>query len=299
MPVSSFVARLSGLSVSLSLVAGSALALCEGFGPQTPRDISNIYGRNGVQFDFAPPSSEMNLCNIHTHTNAEHMGPGFSVYAGPGETGGFKCSGSNELTPAELTRPGDPVPAGGHGNDQAGNGHGDGHSVTKASTGHGSGGAPHGGFQGVQPGDTIEVHWVYSTCPVDPGPGLGSCLSAGCANPQLRVESQVFLVVNDPNALDFMDFAYRGTMRQGMHQPRALPTGTGNPVVFRGSTTGPKYDADTCSPLQVTWSVRPRCARLNIATLDEWANGGNVFEENHSHGVRQLVTAPELLAPIQ
>ncbi len=300
MPVFPITARMSGLSLCFSLMAGSALALCEGFGPQTPRDISNAYGRNGVRFDFAPPSSEMNLCNIHTHTNAEHMGPGFSVYAGPGEHGGFKCSGAEDLTAAELTRPGDPLPASGHGNDPAGDGHGDSNAqVVPAATGHGTDSGATGRFAGVNPGDTIEVHWVYSTCPVDPGPGLGSCLSSGCSNPQLRVESQVFLVVNDPNALDFMDFAYRSTMRNGLHQPRALPTGTGNPVVFQGSTTGPKYDAETCSPLQVTWSVRPRCARLNIATLDEWAAQGNVFEENHSHGVRQLVTAPELLAPIQ
>lgn len=289
---------LLALATALSLSAGSALALCQGFGPQTPRDISNLYGRNGVNFDFAPPAAEMNLCNIHTHTNAEHMGPGFSVYAGPGENGGFKCTGSNRLTPRELTRPGAPVPmndhADGHGTDQGAD-QGDGHSKPASADGHGGG---DGTFGGVQPGDTIEVHWVYTSCDVDPGPGLGSCLSSACANPQLRVESQVFLVVNDPNALDFMDFAYRSTIRNGLHQPRALPTGTGNPVTFRGSTTGPKYTQDTCSPLQVTWSVRPRCTRLNIESLDAWGAEGNIFEEDHSHGVRSLVTAPELLAPI-
>ena len=287
MSPSTALTRLVALSAGLSLLAGSALALCQGFGPQTPRDISNVFGRNMVRFDFAPPSAEMNLCNIHTHTNAEHMGPGFSVYAGPGEHGGFKCSGSNRLTPEELTRPGQPAAADGHGDSHASD-----HDAKK-DDGHSS-----GIFAGVEPGDTIEVHWVYTSCDVDPGPGLGSCLSSACANPQLRVESQVFLVVNDPNALDFMDFAYRSTMRNGLHQPRALPTGTGNPVTFQGSTTGPKYDQDTCSPLQVTWSVRPRCARLNIATLDAWAASNNIFEETHSHGVRPLVTAPELLAPI-
>ncbi|MFW2541658.1 hypothetical protein ACN2XU_03370 [Primorskyibacter sp. 2E107] len=45
--------------------------------------------------------------------------------------------------------------------------------------------------------------------------------------------------------------------------------------------------------------MRPRCTRLNIASLHDWARRGNRFEEDHSHGVRQLVTAPELLAPIQ
>lgn len=252
------------LALLLTLLAGPASAICTGFGPQTPRDTSNTYGRNPVRFTPAPPSTEMNLCNIHTHTNAEHMGPGFSIFAGNGEHGGFKCTGSHTLTEAERTRP------------------------------HGA----HGGFHGVEPGDTIEVHWVYSSCNVTPGKGLGACLSEGCSNPQLRVESQVFLVVNDPNALNFIDFAYRGTMRNGLHQPRTLPTGTGAPVTFLGSTTGPSYDQTTCSPLQVTWSVRPRCARLDISSLDAWAAEGNVFEEDHSHGVRQLVTSPELLAPI-
>ncbi len=244
--------------------APEAGALCQGFGPQTPRDIGNAYGSNSVSFGLAPPPDEMNLCNIHTHTNAEHLGPGFSIYAGPEENGGFKCAGSASLSAAKLSRP--------------------------------QGGPAR--FEGVEPGDTIEVHWVHTSCDVTPGPGLGACLSDSCSNPELRVEAQVFLVVNDPNALDFRDFIYLGTMRQGRHQARALPTGTGAPVVFRGSTTGPSYDQQTCSPLQVTWSVRPRCARLDISSLDAWAAMGNVFEESHSHGVRRLVTAPSLLSQI-
>ena len=49
----------------------------------------------------------------------------------------------------------------------------------------------------------------------------------------------------------------------------------------------------------MTWNVRPACARLDINSLHRWAENGNVFNETHSHGVRQLVTAPELLAPIE
>ena len=54
-----------------------------------------------------------------------------------------------------------------------------------------------------------------------------------------------------------------------------------------------------CSKFQVTWSVRPQCARVDIGSLHAWAAKGNVFNETSSHGVRQLVTAPELLAPIE
>lgn len=246
-------------------IDGAAQTLCEGYGPQTPRDITAMGGANQRIFTLAPPSAEMNLCNIHTHTNAEHKGPGFAVFAGGGEHGGYKCNETESLTEAELEDPA-----------------------------HG-----HGAFHGVKPGDTIEVHWVFSSCDVAPGKGLESCLNEKCANPELRVESQVFLVVNDPKALNFADFVYGGEMAGKLHQPKALPADTGAPVVFAGSTTGPKYTEAACSPFQVTWSVRPACAKLDIGSLHEWAHDGNVFQENHSHGVRQLVTAPELLAPIQ
>ena len=176
--------------------------LCQGYGPQSPRDISNPHGLNPARYALAPPPEELNLCNIHVHSHAEQMGPGFAIYAGSGEHGGFRCAGSTSLSPAELTRP-DPGQA---------------------------------GFEGVAPGDTIEVHWVYSSCRVAPGPGLASCLSPSCQNPDLRVEAQVFLLVNDPNALDFRDFIYYGTLREGRYQARSLPTGTGQPVLFRGST---------------------------------------------------------------
>ena len=252
---------------SLVIVTNFAFAeeICSGYGPQTPRDISNLSGSNARIFTLAPPSNQMNLCNIHTHTNAEHKGPGFSVYAGDGENGGYQCNGTSNLTAAELEDP--------------------------------SGG--HGEFHGIKPGDTIEVHWVHTSCDIEPGKGLGSCLSETCANPELRVETQVFLVVNDADALNFTDFAYAGNIQNGLHQPKSLPTNTGNPVVFAGSTTGPKYTQSTCSPLQVTWSVRPQCTKVDVSSLYQWARDGNVFEENHSHGVRQLVTAPELLSEIK
>jgi hypothetical protein len=206
----------------------------------------------------------MNLCNIHTHTNAEHKGPGFSIFAGDGTFGGYRCSETVGLTGEELADPWE----------------------------------GQGPFGNVKPGDTIEVHWVYTSCDVTPGEGLGSCLSPACSNPELRVEAQAFLLVNDPDALDFQDFDYAGAPVKGVHQPKALPSRTGEPVVFAGSTTGPSYSQEKCSPLQVTWSVRPHCARLDINSLHAWAQSNNVFKEVESHGVRPLVTAPELLSQI-
>lgn len=235
--------------------------LCVDMGPQTPRDISSATGLNNVTFPMAPASTEMNLCNIHTHTNAEHKGPDFSVFVNDSDYGGYACNGTEDLTAAELE--------------------------------------PYEGYYGkVKSGDTIEVHWVHTSCDATPGEGLGACVPETCESPTLRVETQVFLVVNDRDAADFMSYAYQGNTANGKHQPKALPSGTGTPVVFRGSTTGPSYTQSVCSPAQVTWSVRPQCQKLDIASLDTWAKSGNVFNEKKSHGVRQLVTAPELLSPI-
>lgn len=235
--------------------------LCVDFGPQTPRDISGAAGLNLTDFPFAPPPSQMNLCNIHTHTNAEHKGPGFSIFVNDSDSGGYACNGTPDLTDAELA-------------------------------------AAPGAYGGVKPGDTIEVHWVHTTCETTPGEGLGACVPESCTNPLLRVEAQTFLVVNDADAADFTEMAYGGNMVDGMHQAKMIPSDTGEPVVFRGSTTGPSYTQAVCSPAQVTWSVRPQCTKLDINSLHRWAESGNAFNETNSHGVRQLVTAPELLSPI-
>lgn len=236
--------------------------VCQKYGPQAPRDITEKEGTNPRIFSLAPPARALNLCNIHFHANAEHKGPGFAVFAGAGEHGGYQCNDSAKLSKAELTAP------------------------------------EHGACHGLKPGDTIEVHWVFTSCDIAPGKGLGACLSEQCSNPALRVEAQVFLVVNDPKADDFAKYAYAGNVVNGLHQPKALPTGTGKPVLFAGSTTGPSYTQQKCSPLQVTWNVRPACSKIDIQSLNKWCTG-NVFAEDHAHGVRQLVTDPSLLARIK
>ena len=240
--------------------AGEA-SRCVHMGPQTPRDISNTHGLNLESFPLAPSPSLMNLCNIHTHTNAEHKGPGFSVFVSDEQDGGYACNETDTLSENDL------VPA-------------------------------EGAFKGVQSGDTIEVHWVHTSCDTTPGEGLGACIPAGCEAPLLRVEAQVILVVNDQEALDFTEMDYAAGA-DGLHQAKMIPQTTGEAVLFRGSTTGPSYNASNCSPARVTWSVRPQCERLDINSLHRWAAQGNVFNETKSHGVRQLVTAPELLAPIE
>jgi len=258
-------------SAATTEAAGESTAgteeLCLDAGPQTPRDIANKHGLNTNGFDRAPAATAMNLCNIHTHTNAEHKGPGFSVFVNDSDYGGYACNETADLSEAEL----EPL---------------------------------EGAYGKVKSGDTIEVHWVHSSCDVAPGEGLASCVTDVNGEPcgedtLLRVEAQVFLVVNDENALDFAEFAAGLTERDGFHQAPALPTGTGEPVEFLGSTTGPKFNQSECSPAEVTWSVRPNCAKLDIASLHRWAESNNVFAETKSHGVRQLVVAPELLSEIE
>ncbi len=251
--------------ISFTFLVGSASAeeasnssTCENFGPQTPRDIDQKTGENPTKFSLAQSASDMNLCNIHFHEGAEHKAKDFSIYKGEGDhgySGGYQCGMSKKLSEAELKPTNEVICRGDHGE--------------------------------LKPGDTIEVHWVHTSCDVEPGPTLGSCLSKSCGNPELRVETQVFTLVNDPDALDFNDLKLASD----------LPKNTGNPVEFLGSTTGPNYTEAVCSPYQVTWSVRPKCAKLDINSVGQWCKG-NMFEEDHAHGVRKLVTNPKLLSEI-
>lgn len=244
--------------------------ICKGFGPQTPRDIDGLSGENDRIFSIAPSSEDMNLCNIHFHENAEHKAKDFSIFAGEGNHGydsGYKCNMSENLSAPELKPTKEKICKGKHGD--------------------------------LVPGDTIEVHWVFTSCDIEPGKGLGSCVSKSCANPNLRVETQVFTLVNDSSAQDFNTLTYDGNKVNGLHQPKALPAGTGKAVEFTGSTTGPSYSDSKCSPYQVSWAVRPKCAKLDINTVGKWCADGNVFKEDHAHGVRKLVTDKKLLSEIK
>ncbi len=237
----------------------------KGFGPQSPRDIDTVAGNNSRLFNTAPASTKMNLCNIHFHKNAEHKGGEFTKYAGNGDGHGFQSGYkySGKLNASELKAAG--------------------HDICPSK--HGA----------LSVGDTIEVHYVHSTAKVKPGPTLGSCLSEAIKNPQLRVETQIYVLVNDSNALDFGSLSKHGT-KNGLHQAINIPSNTGTPIQYAGSTTGPSYN-EAGSPLQVTWSVRPNVAKVNIQSVGTWCKG-NVFNEDHAHGVRNLVTNPALISKI-
>lgn len=243
-----------------------ANTLGKGFGPQSPRDIDAISGNNDIVFGLSPDSTQMNLCNIHFHKNAEHKGGEFTQFAGNGDghgyQSGYKYTGKftkNELKPYN-------------------------HKVGESE--HGS----------LYPGDTIEVHYVYSSAKVTPGPTLGSCLTKENGNPQLRVETQVYALVNDKKAQNFLFLTAVDTINSRPQAPN-IPANTGTPVEYIGSTTGPGYN-EKASPYQVTWNVRPDVVKVNIATVGEWLED-NEFDEDHAHGVRNLVTNLNLLSKIE
>lgn len=235
-----------------------------GFGPQSPRDIDSIAGNNDRAFGTAPASTDMNLCNIHFHENAEHKGGEFTTFAGNGDGKGygtgFKYDGT--LTDAELAATDSKIGDGEHGD--------------------------------LAPGDTIEIHFVHSSAQVSPAPTLGACLSDAVMNPHLRVETVVAVLVNDTDAADFTDMTTLSD-ETGTYQAN-IPADLGTPVSYAGSTTGPSYN-EAGSPLHVTWSVRPNVVKLDINSVGAWL-ADNPFDEDHAHGVRNLVVNPDLLSSI-
>ena len=257
-------------AVSDDVIAAQRAALAAstdgaGFGPQSPRDLETLEGNNNLFFNSSPDYTQMNLCNIHFHENAEHRGGQFTTYAGNGNGKGagtgFVFDG--ELTEAEL-----------------------------APYGKTLGQSPYGS---LEPGDTIELHYVHTTAKITPGPTLGSCLSESIMNPQLRVETQVYVLVNDDAAADFVELA-KVEQVDGFYQAVNIPSDTGSPITYDGSTTGPSYN-EKGSPLQVSWSVRPDVMKVSISSVDAWLEN-NIFDETGAHGVRNLVTNPNLISSI-
>ena len=259
-----------GSEVGDDVIAAQRAALAaatdgKGYGPQAPRDLTSPDGTNARSFAAAPAHTEMNLCNIHFHEGAEHRGGQFTTFLGNGDGAGhgtgFGYDG--ELTEAELAPLDAPIGKGDHGL--------------------------------LVPGNKIEVHYVHSTAQIEPGPTLGACLSEAIGNPQLRVETQVMVLVNDPEAISFVDLAQVAQVN-GYWQAPNLPADTGAPIQYDGSTTGPGYN-EKGSPFQVSWSVRPDVIKVDINSVAAWYDD-NIFDETYAHGVRNLVKNPALLSPI-
>ena len=231
------------LIVALGLMS-NVYASCIGAGPQAPRDIDSLDGINQTYFEVAPDIEDMYHCNTHYHWNAEHKATDYSTFVDRGDDhSGWACNAP--LYPQDEDR-GDIV----------------------------------------LPGDTVEVHWVYTTCNITEyneqfgnRDGLANCVTDTCANPQLRVEAQVF-VVEENGAVTSLE----------------SPVDHNDPTAtYIGSTTGPSYSNAHCSPYQVTWNVKSTCGSLDSETLEDWSD----LNHEHAHGVRQLVKDTSLLSLIQ
>ena len=225
---------------------------CVGAGPQAPRDIDKHAGTNPVIFSEAPAIADMNLCNVHFHRNAEHKAAAYSTYVEDGDASGWACQ---EPAPGRLEHK------------------------------H----ASYNGCDGIAPGDTIEVHWVHTTCDIESegvtpmGGGLSACLTTACSNPQLRVAAGVY-VLQKNGELKFSS--------------EALMSHNDPVVTYTGATTGTSYSNDHCSPFQVTWDVKTTCDTLDIDDFSKWCSH-NKYDDHHAHGVRELVTPENLLSKIK
>lgn len=226
-------------------------------GPQAPRDIDSGWGTNTTLFRTANKTDKMNLCDIHYHWNAEHKSAAYSTFV---DIEHSEHSGWAIVEPAST----DPEERAKH--DISHLLDGDAHEI------------------GVMVGDTIEVHFVHTSCDVKydelaPANGLGNCATSVCVNPQLRVVAQVFKVVEHDADITDLDHP--------MQHDDAR-------VVYTGSTTGSKYNNDHCSPYQVTWDVKKSPATIDAHGLAHWSHE----HEQHAHGVRELVTRSELLSTV-
>lgn len=239
---------------------GEALAkdevACSDAGPQSPRDVDQVAGENVLPPEFvkAPPFAEMNLCDIHYHTFAEHKASGYPTLTGSGDHAGFACADHEPAEGAERRA---------------------------AAT-----------CQETSLGDTVEVHWVFTSCDSEKrlGHSLDTCLEGCEGAPVLRVEGRVFYLTEDEDALKFKDFS----------NPDSVQVPSADAAVeYIGSTTGPRFNREgICSAPGVTWNVGTACSPLRLDSLDAWC-ADNVFEEHKAHGVRTLVTDLKLLSPIE
>ena len=132
--------------------------------------------------------------------------------------------------------------------------------------------------ESVETGDEVEFHWVYTNCELaeTPEEGLDNCV---CDRDDLvlRVYAQAYVV---------------GAEGVAPSQPESDLVG------YAGSTTGPSYDDETCSPARVNWEVAQDVEVVGKEALGAWCDDNPWIDENRPHESRALVTDPAWLSPI-
>lgn len=132
--------------------------------------------------------------------------------------------------------------------------------------------------ESVEVGDRVEFHWVHTNC--EPGDevvqGLDNCV-CNREDLVLRVYAQAYVVGEDGVAPE---------------QPE------GDLSTYAGSTTGPNYDNETCSPAKVNWEVARAAEVLARDELATWCESNPWPGEDHPHEARELVTREDWLSEI-
>lgn len=128
----------------------------------------------------------------------------------------------------------------------------------------------------VKNGDKVEVHWVYTNCPLpaEPKHALENCV---CDRPDmvLRVVTGAYIVADEGE-----DFAPPSE----------------DMVKYAGSTTGTTFNNEVCSPARVNWEVPRTVKYLKRDALGAFCDD-NPYHEDHAHGVRELVVDEAWLSP--
>ncbi|CAE7835505.1 unnamed protein product [Symbiodinium sp. CCMP2592] len=141
-------------------------------------------------------------------------------------------------------------------------------------------------------GYTYEFHWVFSSA----GPlerefrifnGLGQAFNRS-KNPTAIVRGQVCRIINDERLRteDQIEEDYNNFIEQ-WREPYL-----GDAVRYVGSTTGPSYNNEVCSPLQVNWHVDTKCCTLTAQTMDRTCQRMaelGLTTDLAPHGSRELV----------
>lgn len=133
-------------------------------------------------------------------------------------------------------------------------------------------------------GLTYEIHWPFSSAGHCGrlSDGLGGVFCHSHAPNGIGVQGQVFTVVND-DAYDVADLAHGMDLTLAKHVSK-----------YTGSTTGPKYNNDVCSPYApISWHVDRDCHLVSAKSFD---NLCKYMKEEHgmsgdieAHGSRELV----------
>ena len=236
---------------------------------QSPRDVSvgapGTRSTRGIPPISAASITQMVHVNTHFHLGAEHKSAGqydnmppSNVNTNPtGEEGhelrpGWFCA-TDALTPQQKAR------------------------------------YEFAACEGVEVGNTYEIHSVWSTGGATIADGLGGAF-ARTNNANVAVQGQVFVVVNDDSP---------GLASQNLANGWDSQLALADSVKYYGSTTGTSFDNEFCSPYAISWHVDRKCHLVGASSFDKMCadlKALGLKKDLMPHSSRELVK-PEFVAP--